>query len=129
MEKVSISYRDRVFIRYRVLKIINFKSFRSFFLTFYNLRSFKLPAMLIGVDVARHKEIATKALSGFLLLLLKHLKVNHIHQFEYVTHHLYISNCVPLIVKIFNQSMPMFVTQRNQIPLLDFRRAVRGKTF
>ena len=85
--------------------------------------------MLIGVDVARHKEIATKALSGFLLLLLKHFKANHIHQFEYVTHHLYISNCVPLIVKIFNQSMQMFVTQRNQIPLLDFRNAVRGKFF
>ena len=27
-------------------------------------RYFKLPAMLIGIDVSRHKEIATKAISG-----------------------------------------------------------------
>jgi hypothetical protein len=82
--------------------------------------------MLIGVDVSRHKEIATKAISGFILLLMKHLKSNHIYQFEYFSHHLYASNCIPLIIKIFNQSMTSYVTQRNQIPLLDFRRAVRG---
>ena len=29
-----------------------------------HFRTFKLPAMLIGVDVSRHKEIATKAISG-----------------------------------------------------------------
>lgn len=87
---------------------------------------FKLPAMLIGIDVSRHKEIATKAISGLLLLILKHLKSNHIYQFEYFCHHLYASNCVPLIIKIFNQQMTSYISQRNQIPLLDFRMAVRG---
>ena len=60
---------------------------------------------------------------------MKHLKSNHIYQFEYFAHHLYASNCIPLIIKIFNQSMTSYVTQRNQIPLLDFRRAVRGMKF
>jgi len=89
-------------------------------------KAFKLPAMLISIDISRHKEIATKAISGFLLLILKHLKSNHVIQFEYLAHHLFASNCVPLIIKIFNQPMTSYVTQRNQIPLLDFRNAVRG---
>lgn len=82
--------------------------------------------MLISIDISRHKEIATKAISGFLLLVLKHMKSNHILQFEYLAHHLFASNCVPLIIKIFNQPMTSYVTQRNQIPLLDFRNAIRG---
>lgn len=87
---------------------------------------FKLPVMLISLDVSRHKEIVTKAIVGFILLLMKHLKNNHINQFEYLSHHLYGSNCFPLIAKFFNQNMTMFVTQRNQIPKLDLRNAIRG---
>ena len=87
---------------------------------------FKLPVMLISLDVSRHKEIVTKAIVGFILLLMKHLKNNHINQFENLSHHLYGSNCFPLIAKFFNQNMTMFVTQRNQIPKLDLRNAIRG---
>ncbi len=36
--------------------------------------------MKLGIDVNRHKEIIVKAISGLLLLLLKHLKLNHIYQ-------------------------------------------------
>ena len=82
--------------------------------------------MLISLDVSRHKEIVTKAIVGFILLLMKHLKNNHINQFENLSHHLYGSNCFPLIAKFFNQNMTMFVTQRNQIPKLDLRNAIRG---
>ena len=39
-----------------------------------------LQSMKLGIDVNRHKEIIVKAISGLLLLLLKHLKLNHIYQ-------------------------------------------------
>ena len=37
-------------------------------------------SMKLGIDVNRHKEIIVKAISGLLLLLLKHFKLNHIYQ-------------------------------------------------
>ncbi|CDQ98415.1 unnamed protein product, partial [Oncorhynchus mykiss] len=39
-----------------------------------------LQSMKLGIDVNRHKEIIVKAISALLLLLLKHLKLNHIYQ-------------------------------------------------
>ena len=36
--------------------------------------------MKLGFDINRHKEMIVKAVSAILLLLLKHLKVNHIYQ-------------------------------------------------
>lgn len=36
--------------------------------------------MKLGIDVNRHKEIIVKAISGLLLLLLKHFKLNHVYQ-------------------------------------------------
>lgn len=36
--------------------------------------------MKLGIDVNRHKEIIVKAISALMLLLLKHLKLNHIYQ-------------------------------------------------
>ena len=36
--------------------------------------------MKLGIDVNRHKEIIVKAISGLLLLMLKHFKLNHIYQ-------------------------------------------------
>uniref|UniRef100_A0A8C7T085 Striatin interacting protein 2 n=1 Tax=Oncorhynchus mykiss TaxID=8022 RepID=A0A8C7T085_ONCMY len=47
-----------------------------------------LQSMKLGIDVNRHKEIIVKAISALLLLLLKHLKLNHIYQFEIVSQHL-----------------------------------------
>ncbi|GAB5568776.1 striatin-interacting protein 2 isoform X3 [Prionailurus iriomotensis] len=43
-----------------------------------------LQSMKLGIDVNRHKEIIVKSISALLLLLLKHFKLNHIYQFEYV---------------------------------------------
>jgi hypothetical protein len=34
----------------------------------------------LGIDSNRHKEILIKAISGIILLMLKHFKVNHIYQ-------------------------------------------------
>src|SRR3989442_332050 len=54
-------------------------------------------SMKLSIDVNRHKEIIIKAISGILLLLLKHLKINHVYQFEYISQQLMFANCIPLI--------------------------------
>lgn len=39
----------------------------------------------LGIDVNRHKEIIVKAVSAILLLYLKHFKINHVYQFEFMS--------------------------------------------
>ena len=46
----------------------------------------------LGIDTNRHKEILIKAISAILLLLLKHFKINHIYQFEFMSQHLLFAN-------------------------------------
>ncbi|XP_027563000.1 striatin-interacting protein 1 homolog, partial [Neopelma chrysocephalum] len=70
--------------------------------------------MKLGVDVNRHKEIIVKAISAVLLLLLKHFKLNHIYQFEYMAQHLVFANCIPLILKFFNQNIMSYITAKNR---------------
>ncbi|XP_042326250.1 striatin-interacting protein 2 isoform X2 [Sceloporus undulatus] len=79
-----------------------------------------LQSMKLGVDVNRHKEIIVKAISALLLLLLKHFKLNHIYQFEYVSQHLVFANCIPLILKFFNQNIMSYITAKNSISVLDY---------
>lgn len=73
-----------------------------------------------SVDINRHKEIIVKAISSTLLLLLKHFKVNHVYQFEYISQHLVFANCIPLILKFFNQNVMQYVTAKNNFPSLNF---------
>uniref|UniRef100_A0A673YET5 Striatin interacting protein 1 n=1 Tax=Salmo trutta TaxID=8032 RepID=A0A673YET5_SALTR len=77
-----------------------------------------LQSMKLGVDVNRHKEIIVKAISAILLLLLKHFKLNHIYQ--YMAQHLVFANCIPLILKFFNQNIMSYITAKNSISVLDF---------
>ncbi|XP_063071308.1 striatin-interacting protein 1 homolog isoform X2 [Engraulis encrasicolus] len=79
-----------------------------------------LQSMKLGVDVNRHKEIIVKAISAILLLLLKHFKLNHVYQFEYMAQHLVFANCIPLILKFFNQNIMSYITAKNSITVLDF---------
>ncbi|XP_064397800.1 striatin-interacting proteins 2-like [Halichondria panicea] len=79
---------------------------------------------LITVDINRHKEIIVKAISATLLLLLKHFKVNHIYQFEYVRQHLVFANCIPLVLKFFNQNVNQYVSSRNNFTTLNYPRSV-----
>ncbi|XP_044285253.1 striatin-interacting protein 2 isoform X2 [Varanus komodoensis] len=79
-----------------------------------------LQSMKLGIDVNRHKEIIVKAISALLLLLLKHFKLNHIYQFEYVSQHLVFANCIPLILKFFNQNIMSYITAKNSISVLDY---------
>ncbi|KAL3853320.1 hypothetical protein ACJMK2_016869 [Sinanodonta woodiana] len=84
-------------------------------------------SMKLGIDVNRHKEVIVKAISGLILLLLKHFKLNHIYQFEFMSQHLVFANCIPLVLKFFNQNIVSYVTAKNGIPILDFPQCVLGE--
>ncbi|CDW51858.1 protein FAM40B [Trichuris trichiura] len=62
-------------------------------------------ALRLNADVIRQKEIIAKCVSAMLLLILKHLKVNHIYQFEQICQQLVFANCIPLILKYFDQNV------------------------
>ncbi|XP_018578924.1 striatin-interacting protein 1 isoform X2 [Anoplophora glabripennis] len=85
-----------------------------------------LQSMKLGIDVNRHKEIIVKAVSAILLLLLKHFKLNHVYQFEFMSQHLVFANCIPLVLKFFNQTIMAYVGAKNVIPILDFPSCVIG---
>ncbi|KAJ3101181.1 hypothetical protein HDU97_001593 [Phlyctochytrium planicorne] len=54
------------------------------------------------VDVVRHKEVVTKAVSAIILILLKSLKSDHALKFEYVSQLLVENNCAILILKMLS---------------------------
>uniref|UniRef100_A0A4W3IYY2 Striatin interacting protein 2 n=1 Tax=Callorhinchus milii TaxID=7868 RepID=A0A4W3IYY2_CALMI len=83
-----------------------------------------LQSMKLGIDVNRHKEIIVKSVSALMLLLLKHFKLNHIYQFEYVSQHLVFANCIPLILKFFNQNIMSYIAAKNGICVLDYPHCV-----
>ncbi|XP_063995251.1 striatin-interacting protein 1 homolog [Diachasmimorpha longicaudata] len=85
-----------------------------------------LQSMKLGIDVNRHKEIIVKAISAILLLLLKHFKLNHIYQFEFMSQHLVFANCIPLVLKFLNQNILGYIEAKNMIPILDFPICVIG---
>lgn len=78
----------------------------------------------VALDINRHKEVIVKAISATLLLLLKHFKVNHIYQFEYMGQHLVFANCIPLVLKFFNQNVSQYVAARNNFSTLNFPNCV-----
>ena len=83
-------------------------------------------SMKFGTDINRHKEIIIKAVSAILILLLKHFKINNIYQFENVSQQLMFANCIPLILKFFNQNIFQYIISRNNIALIDFPACVIG---
>jgi len=84
-------------------------------------------SMKLGIDVNRHKEIIVKSVSAVLLLLLKHFKINHVYQFEFMSQHLVFANCIPLVLKFFNQNIMAYIGSKNNIALLDFPSCVIGE--
>uniref|UniRef100_H2YJ99 Far11/STRP C-terminal domain-containing protein n=1 Tax=Ciona savignyi TaxID=51511 RepID=H2YJ99_CIOSA len=84
-------------------------------------------SLKLGIDVNRHREIFVKSISGLILLLLKHFKLNHVYQFEYMSQHLVFANCIPLVLKFFNQNIVAYVTTKNMIPSLEFPACVIGE--
>ncbi|VDM34422.1 unnamed protein product [Hydatigera taeniaeformis] len=87
----------------------------------------QLQTLIMNYDVNRHREIIVKAISGLLLLLLKHFKLNHIYQFEYISQLLVVANCIPLVLKFFNQNTLLYVQAKNSISCLDFPARVIGE--
>lgn len=86
-----------------------------------------LESIIYNLDVRRHKEIITKAISSILLLILKHYKLNHVYQFEYISQQLMLANCIPLILKFFNQEILNYVTSLNTVTAIDFPACVIGE--
>ncbi|RGB36108.1 hypothetical protein C1646_697859 [Rhizophagus diaphanus] len=75
------------------------------------------------IDVTRHREITSKAVSAILLLMLKHLKLSHILKFEYVSQLLVDSNCLLLILKMFGlQDVSLTIKAKNEVDDLNFFR-------
>ena len=66
------------------------------------------------VSLERTLEITLSALSNSILLLLKHLKVNSIFQFEHLALTVAGFRGVPLILKFFNRKMETFLTALNE---------------
>lgn len=83
-----------------------------------------LHSLRLKVDLARHQEIIIKAISAILLLLLKHYKLSHVYQFEYISQQLMFANAIPLVIKFISQEMADFVSARNCLPGLDFPACV-----
>ncbi|KAF4619392.1 hypothetical protein D9613_005524 [Agrocybe pediades] len=60
-----------------------------------------MPPTLDDIDVTRHREITSKAVSAILLLVLKWFKVSHVMKFHHLGQHLLDTNCLLLILKMF----------------------------
>uniref|UniRef100_A0A914WKF0 Uncharacterized protein n=1 Tax=Plectus sambesii TaxID=2011161 RepID=A0A914WKF0_9BILA len=96
----------------------------------YSLDASSTPANIleqsvrVGIDVNRHKEIVVKAASSILLLLLKHFRLNHVYQFEYLGQHLVFANCIPLILKFFDQKIAQYIQSKNDLNPWNFPQAV-----
>ena len=74
----------------------------------------------LNLDIQRHKEIIVKAVSAILLLLLKYFKLNHVYQFEFMSQHLVFVNCIPLVLKFFNQVVVQYVAAKNTLSEMEF---------
>lgn len=73
------------------------------------------------IDIARHREITSKAVSAIILLLLKWFKASHILKFHHLTQLLLDSNCLVLVLKIFGlQELSQMVQTKNEMPECSF---------
>ncbi|KIH59503.1 hypothetical protein ANCDUO_10259 [Ancylostoma duodenale] len=77
----------------------------------------------LAIDINRHKEIMVKATSSILLLLMKHLRLNHIYQFEYLCQHIVYGNGIPLLLKFLDQNMTRYVQSRYEIHAYNYPQA------
>lgn len=69
------------------------------------------------VDANRSREIASKAVTALLLVLLKWFRVSHVLKAEYLTQLLLDSNYIPLVLKLFNQQdVQAALTTKTDLP-------------
>ncbi|KAI9508666.1 hypothetical protein F5148DRAFT_1352615 [Russula earlei] len=75
------------------------------------------PPTLDEIDVTRHREITTKAVSAILLLTLKWFKVSHVMKFHHLGQLLLDTNCLLLVMKMFGmQDVSMTVVSKANSP-------------
>ncbi|EJU06451.1 hypothetical protein DACRYDRAFT_113154 [Dacryopinax primogenitus] len=75
------------------------------------------------IDVIRHREITSKAVSAILLLSLKWFKVSNIMKFHHLGQLLLDSNCLLLVLKMFGlQEVSTTVTAKHDSPPHNFFR-------
>ncbi|KAJ6516172.1 hypothetical protein C8R45DRAFT_959155 [Mycena sanguinolenta] len=75
------------------------------------------------IDVTRHREITSKAVSAILLLVLKWFKVSHVMKFHHLGQHLLDTNCLLLILKMFSlQDLSAIVISKADSPDNNFFR-------
>ncbi|KAF7331855.1 hypothetical protein MKEN_00065600 [Mycena kentingensis (nom. inval.)] len=75
------------------------------------------------IDVTRHREITSKAVSAILLLVLKWFKVSHVMKFHHLGQHLLDTNCLLLILKMFSlQDLSQIVVSKADSPDNNFFR-------
>ncbi|KAJ2933682.1 hypothetical protein H1R20_g3398, partial [Candolleomyces eurysporus] len=81
------------------------------------------PPTLDEIDVVRHREITSKAVSAILLLVLKWFKVSHVMKFHHLGGHLLDTNCLLLILKMFGlQEVSQTVLSKADSPENNFFR-------
>ncbi|CCL99446.1 uncharacterized protein FIBRA_01464 [Fibroporia radiculosa] len=81
------------------------------------------PPTLDEIDVTRHREITSKAVSAILLLTLKWFKVSHVMKFHHLGQHLLDTNCLLLILKMFGlQEVSTTVVSKADSPENNFFR-------
>ncbi|KAI8446653.1 hypothetical protein BY996DRAFT_7797118 [Phakopsora pachyrhizi] len=84
------------------------------------------------IDILRHREITSKAVSAILILTLKWFKVSHVMKFHYLAQLLVDSNCLLLILKMFGlQEVAVQVKTTNDFEDFNFFRycALYGSQF
>lgn len=87
-----------------------------------------IQTMKMNADANRHKETIIKSISAILVLLLKHFKINHVYQFEYVSQQLMFANCIPLILKFLSQDIYSYIFHsKSSISAIDFPACVIGE--
>ncbi|KZP00033.1 hypothetical protein CALVIDRAFT_510034 [Calocera viscosa TUFC12733] len=81
------------------------------------------PLTLEEIDVTRHREITSKAVSAILLLSLKWFKVSNVMKFHHLGQLLLDSNCLLLVLKMFGlQEVSATVTAKHDSPPHNFFR-------
>ncbi|KAF8528832.1 hypothetical protein BU17DRAFT_36782 [Hysterangium stoloniferum] len=75
------------------------------------------------LDIMRHREITSKAVSAILMLTLQWFKVSHVMKFHHLGQLLLDSNCLLLILKMFGlQEVSTTVIAKNESPDHNFFR-------
>ncbi|THH20159.1 hypothetical protein EW146_g1163 [Bondarzewia mesenterica] len=81
------------------------------------------PTQIEDIDVVRHREIITKAVSAMLLLMLKWFKVSHVMKFHNLGQHMLDTNCLLLMMKTFGmQDVSLAVVSKADSPENNFFR-------